>query len=645
MSMNKRLVKYFWALPLLGMLSGCSDSAVTENSQNTSNAIQFDVTASKQTSRATAVDNDVVKDENKPFGLFAYNNSGWPAAGTTTPTGQPNFMYDQEVKYDVANNGGWTYTPLKFWTNDNISFFGYWPKVAGVTTAKADDGKMPEVEFTQNMTASDMVDFITSNNALNKTKADGVVTLEFNHVLTRVNFQARLDQSLGDQSQTHVYIKSLKVLGKTSNANSKLYSKGTFVLGDGKSSDGNGHWVLADQDIQAGDLDVTDILYKKTYTSTVVPDLNDPTTTYSVDGVQVSDKGEVTDLLKTTQTKQEYLFLIPPTKNGIENADEEATPNAKADIKVMLDYDVVSEDPNIPGYKGIITENKDVVVPLKVGSLAQGKAYNVIFTVGLYAVKVDVDVKDWEDDVTSHAPAVDAAGNADTDIIEAWKKANNQKAANTKDNYFVIKAANKPTGDLDLRTNVDAGEADLSAFQLGDQVELLFEDDKDGTGYTIEDHVSVPNGWVCEDRLVDGVTRHVMTKVANYITEKTTSEASNPIAAALTALNNRQDASVHYYAVNVYNTTTATSLDLKNENPTLGKFGANDYIYIIFKTDDGTDRSSTYIAPDGWEFVKTKTAGKYRLQLKSSSTTGTGANLAIGDAGFNLNGGTVNVNK
>ena len=69
--MNKRLLKYFWALPLLGMLSSCSESAVSEGSQNSRNAVQFTVTASKQTdTRATIVDNYLVK--KKPFGLFAY---------------------------------------------------------------------------------------------------------------------------------------------------------------------------------------------------------------------------------------------------------------------------------------------------------------------------------------------------------------------------------------------------------------------------------------------------------------------------------------------------------------------------------------------------------------------------------------------
>ena len=641
--MNKGLIKYLWALPLLGMLSGCSESALDEGSQNSKNEIHFDVTASKLT-KATAVDKTVMQDKTKPFGLFAYSNGGW-TQGTTAPSGQPNFMYNKEVKYDEDNGGGWTYTPLAFWTNDKISFFGYWPKVDGVTTAKADDGKMPEVAFTQNMNADQMIDFITSNNALNKTKADGTVMLEFDHMLTRVNFQARLDQSLGDDSKTHVYIKSLKVLGKGSNPSSKLYGKGTFVIGDGGAADGDGHWVLSDDDIQAGDLDVNGIMAKKTHTSTVVPDKNQPTVTYSVDAVMLDDHGVATDLLGKNQTsaKQEYLFLFPPTKNGIENADEETNPAAKADIKVMLDYDVVSEDADIPTYKGTVTENKDVIVPLQVGTLAQGKAYNVIFTVGLNEVKVDVDVKDWDDDVTSHAPSTDAADNSDANIIAAWAKMNTVKKTDTKANYFVINVANKPTGKLDLRTNVDADKVDLSAFELGDQVELLFADDKDGTGYKDDAAVSVPNGWVYENRQVGNVTRHIMTKVANYITKAADTNTQSDIIAAFVKLNAaRETASddIRYYAVNAYG-TALTDLDLSTV--TLDKFTkTTDKIYLIFKEENTS--ANDYKAPAGWTIEKTTTPGKYLLQ-QTTTKGGTSTNIAIGDAGFNLNGGTINVNK
>ena len=122
--MNKRIIKYFWALPLLGMLSGCSDSSVNEGSQNSNYAVNFSVAASKQSnsdgtkSRATIVDNDVVNAANSSFGLYAYSHTGdW----STVPNNTPDFMNDQKVEY---SGGSWTYNPLKFWSTDNVSFFG-----------------------------------------------------------------------------------------------------------------------------------------------------------------------------------------------------------------------------------------------------------------------------------------------------------------------------------------------------------------------------------------------------------------------------------------------------------------------------------------------------------------------------------------
>ena len=115
--MNKRIIKYFWALPLLGVLSSCSESSLDEGSQNANNAVQFKVSASKQ-SRAFIVDNDEVN--NHDFGLFAYSHSGNWTLGTPQSIA-PNFMNDQLVSHAT---GSWAYDPLKFWTNDYISFFG-----------------------------------------------------------------------------------------------------------------------------------------------------------------------------------------------------------------------------------------------------------------------------------------------------------------------------------------------------------------------------------------------------------------------------------------------------------------------------------------------------------------------------------------
>ena len=641
--MNKRLLKYFWALPLLGMLSSCSESAVSEGSQNSRNAVQFAVTASKQTdTRATIVDNYLVK--KKPFGLFAYyGGAKWTQ--NTPPATAPNFFNNQEVSH---NGNNWSYSPLMFWTDDYVSFFGYWPKEGNVTSASAVAGEMPKVDFTQNMDASKMVDFITSNNAIDKTKNDGTINLEFNHVLTRLNFFARSDRDLSTTS-TKIYITGLRVLGSADNQDSKLFNKATFVLGDG-GTDGDGHWLVGNGDsptLEATNLDVSGILKKENVTSTAIDKVT--SAAYQASAVPVDAQGLNTELLGTVTStepddvdangaatvRQNYLFMIPPRgKAGIEDKD----------IMVELDYDVVTENPDI---NGLVAHNVGKRVSLKAGTLVQGKAYNIIFTVGLNVVDVDVNVADWDTDEIVNAPAVDAAQTADeSGIIAAWHDLNDIKAslkAGDKEaaNYFVINVKNMPSTPLDLRTNVDA-VVDLSAFDLGDQVELLFGDaDGKTTKYGLD--ASVPNGWFYDVRDVNSTERYIMTKVTNYITKVADSKAQDDIAEALNALNTEKGndtKGIHYYAVNVYS-DAPNSLDLSNTSPatTLDNFTDDDYIYIIFKTDGGATK--TYTAPTGWEIKETGTLGKYRLQKKTASQT---SNIAIGNTGF-VAGSTINVNK
>ena len=659
--MNKRIIKYFWALPLLGMLSSCSDSSVTENSQNASNAINFSVTTSKQSSsdgtvsRATIVDNSVVNAENSSFGLYAYTGD-WTQG--TAPSTTPDFMNNQEVNY---KNGSWQYDPLKFWSDAKVSFFAYWPYTTGVTKASAVANAMPQVEFTQKMDAENMVDFIASH-AINQDKNVGVVGLDFKHVLTRLNFKARLDQELIGNKSTHIFIKEMKICGTDgsttatggtkANTDSRFFSTATFVLGDGLGTqdptaqgsvkylnDAEGQWkydaeqtpsVINKATPQKEALDVTSLMPIATTT------LTSDGTTKDMTGAELKQNGDTIGLFKpTADKKQHYLFLIPPY--GIEGIKN------NTDVIVELKYDVVTADPSLEA-KFTPVDSRVAAVSLPTGTLQQGKAYNIVFTVGLNPVKVEANVTDWDTDLIENAPEEKAANNDKASILDAWKKLNDTKKQDETANYFVIKV-NKPADKLDLRTDVDA-EKDLAAFQLGDQVELLFNDE-DGGSYNIANNVLVPNGWYCEDREVNHVKRHIITKVTNYIT-KVAENGADAIAAALTELNKAKGEDtkgIRYYAVNVYSGTAPSVLDLTSTGtttpPVLDKFEDGDYIYIYFNSDGGGDKN--YKAPANWEIVKVETTplGKYRLQKKTSSQT---SNVAIGNTGF-VAGSTINVNK
>lgn len=86
------------------------------------------------------------------FGVFAYytQDKDYDAVGDQTP----NWMYNQKVKWDGAS--AWTYSPLKYWPNDNgkaddkgstgtttskVSFFAYAPFAGDLTTGALAPGE------------------------------------------------------------------------------------------------------------------------------------------------------------------------------------------------------------------------------------------------------------------------------------------------------------------------------------------------------------------------------------------------------------------------------------------------------------------------------------------------------------------------
>ena len=686
--MNKRFIKYFWALPLLGMLSGCSDSEVSEGSQNANNAINFAVTTSKQSSsdsRATIVDNDAVRVDGSSFGLYAYSHSADWVKGTA-PSTTPNFMNNQEVKYDGSS---WKYDPLKFWTDDKISFFGYLPYATsklldGITdaavTASAEANAMPQVEFQQTMDAAKMIDFVASH-AINKKSGDGIVTLDFKHVLTRLNFKARLDEELLNNSTTHVYVTGLKICGTKGytdpadetgatligNDASRFFKKATFVLGDGNGTqdptdqtgatylnDAEGQWkyvagtnptinAAAPQD------DALDIAGIMPLTDHTLTSTTDQTKTVTTHGKEVEQNGDVTPLLTTDGAKQHYLFLIPPY--GIEGIKSEK------DVIVELKYVVVTQDEKLDEkFTPIPTKEKTVAVSLPNGTLQQGKAYNIIFTVGLNPVRVDVNVSDWDkDETTKYAPSEKSNTNSNTDILTAWEALNTKKALTKTANYFVINVDEMPqTTPLDLRTKVDGNR--FSAFEVGDQVELKFADDEDGNTFDDTKKVLVPNGWYYENRPVNGKTRHIISKLSNYITvvpttdyDPSTQYNATDLNALLTQLNTAHTGDIHYYAVDFYcKAPAASSFDLSTltglEN-TLKDFDFDrDYLYIVFNEDNGGG-TQTYAVPDGWELTAVKSfPGKYLLKPKGTGSNTSATSMAVGETVY-ANGGSFQLSK
>ncbi len=150
----KKLLFMFATAALV--LSACSsEDDIVQNGGSlpqlgASGVVGFDVYTSAATKAGEptgVMTTDKLKTPNKGFGVFAMfeeNNAPYSAA-------VPDFMYNEQVHW----NGGWTYSPLKYWPNettedsqvspaqsttcDGLSFFAYAPYVSETATLTTKD--------------------------------------------------------------------------------------------------------------------------------------------------------------------------------------------------------------------------------------------------------------------------------------------------------------------------------------------------------------------------------------------------------------------------------------------------------------------------------------------------------------------------
>lgn len=130
------------------MLTACSseDDYAAQNTaaleQSGDGAVLFDTYLSNNSTRAgeTGIMTTTTL-QSKGFGIMAYQGAIEAIGGaTTSPTGKPNFMWNQYVGYLSSN---WVYSPLKYWPNETfkdkqgasstdregVSFYAYAPYV------------------------------------------------------------------------------------------------------------------------------------------------------------------------------------------------------------------------------------------------------------------------------------------------------------------------------------------------------------------------------------------------------------------------------------------------------------------------------------------------------------------------------------
>lgn len=314
------------------------------------------------------------------FGVFAYQQGTLAFNQYFTQSSDPNFMYDQLVKY---NSTVWEYSPLKYWSNnenEKHSFFAYAPyyQADGTTPVLQTSGypmspsltlegtnNGPAIYYKVPTDISDVIDLCWGeyNNSghaaldLLKPSVNDKIHFTFRHALSKVTFNSQIwvDEVRGDQphatesdpttaldANTKITITSVKLIGS-------MAKDGTLCLSDGSwntSYASNSEINLANN-------------FKK--------------------GLTACPSAYVLD----NNNKEQYLF-------GTENDYYTVIPYSS--FKIRVEYTVETTDANLGGGK-LVTPN--VYTTDQSYTMIPGKAYHFHLNIGMTSVKLEADVEDW----------------------------------------------------------------------------------------------------------------------------------------------------------------------------------------------------------------------------------------------------------
>jgi hypothetical protein len=171
------------------------------------------------------------------------SNAFWNSWVNGARTATPNFMNAQRVTWDAASTatldpGTWTYSPIKYWPINGpvwqrVSFFAYTPAPNTYTTVTFVPAgavtKNPQLHYTMPSAYNNQLDLIVdARYNVQGNDDNGKVKFEFDHVLSRIGFQAKLKN---DYAPTTITITKLMFHYNES------YRSGTYTFNSGTDPD------------------------------------------------------------------------------------------------------------------------------------------------------------------------------------------------------------------------------------------------------------------------------------------------------------------------------------------------------------------------------------------------------------------------
>lgn len=369
--------------------TGCSQNEIMDTNPDAHRAIGFGVYTGTQT-RGVVTDNSTtnggtangLKVADKGFGMQAYLTSG--AYQTNGLKG--HFMDNVHVTWN-ASGSAWTYSPVKFWpenTTDKVSFFAYAPytdtsntTATGISFLPASNASDPVLGFKLQTAQQNMVDLVVSesnsgnNGTIDQTQtttAGSSVNINFKHVLTRVAMKAKTSTDISaSDNLTKVIITGVSIEHTEKLSNSALLNMKTLEWTSNQFLANSYALEKYSDNAKKGIMNYASFAFGNARHS---------------DAIDISTSSTGVSLFPDNQ----YLFLIP-----VNNAS--GTTN-KGDVSVKISYMIITKasDDN----DSVSTSENTKTVELPAGIFKRGSAYELIFTISLNAIKLDVtDVESW----------------------------------------------------------------------------------------------------------------------------------------------------------------------------------------------------------------------------------------------------------
>lgn len=148
-------------------LTACSDTNADEpQATTTGNEIRF----AANTEFNSRANNDVTTNNLTQFNVYAYTGTGSDVV---------TFMDNVKVTKGAANT--WTYSPVKYWPAEDVSFYAFAPE-----SWVGSDGPLKPVKYSSYYADEDLIYAVSPNLNGNRTQPNAQVVFNFRHALSKV---------------------------------------------------------------------------------------------------------------------------------------------------------------------------------------------------------------------------------------------------------------------------------------------------------------------------------------------------------------------------------------------------------------------------------------------------------------------------